>query len=500
MTSTRPNGHVAPPARAPWTALVIMAAAAFMDLLDATIVQVALPSMQRHLHLGDAALQWVVSVYTLAFALLLITGARAGDRAGRRRCFLAGLAAFVAASAAAGAARSGGMLIAFRAVQGGAAAFMLPQVLTFVQAEFSEQAKGKAFAIYGMVLALAGAAGPLLGGILLSANIAGLGWRAIFLINVPVGAAAFAAGIRHIPASPADLSRQVSAPSVAVLTLALVAVFYPLIQGRDLGWPAWAFVMLGMSVPLLAGFALMQHRLARSGRPPMVDLALFRSPATSTGLAVALIFFGATSFFFILTLYLQSGLGYSPLRTGLSFIPFSAGIIAGSATAAPLGQRFGRAAAGAGTLAMTAALASMTALIGHYRTGLHAWQLAPSLTVAGIAFGIVSGTLAGIVLGQVPARLSAGASGVINTVIEFGSVLAIATAGGIFFAVLGPRPTGSAFTHAASAALWYLTICCAATTAGSAFLPAGRGTVSRRAPRSGQSDTARRTARSGPWP
>jgi MFS family permease len=451
-----------------------MAAAAFMDLLDGTIVQVALPSLQRRLQLGDAGLQWVVSVYTLTFALLLITGARVGARIGRRRCFLAGLIAFTAASAAAGAAQSGGMLIGFRAVQGGAAAFMLPQVLTLIQAEFGEQARAKAFALYGMVLALAGAAGPLLGGILLSANVAGLGWRTIFLVNVPVGAAAFAAGLRLIPAAPADRSQRVGGASVIVLTLALVAVFYPLIEGRELGWPDWAFVLLGLSLPLLAVFAFMQLRLARSGRAPIVDLALFQSPGTGVGLAVALVFFGATSFFFILTLYLQSGLAYSPLRTGISFLPFSAGIIVGSAGAAPLGQRFGRAAVGAGALVMTAALGSMIALVGHYGGGLRAWQLAPSLAVAGIAFGIVSGALANVVLRDVPARLSAGAAGVINTVIEFGSVLAIAVAGGIFFAELGPRPDAPAFTHAASTALWYLAISSAAAIAGSALLPAGR--------------------------
>ena len=477
-------------ARPPWAALLIMATAAFMDLLDGTIVEVALPSMQRGLHLSDAELQWAVSSYTLAFALLLIPGAAAGARAGRRRCFLAGLAALIAASAAAGAVSSGGMLVALRAAQGGAAAFMLPQVLTFIQAEFGGQAKSKAFAVYGMVLALAGAAGPLLGGILLSADVAGLGWRAIFLVNVPVGAAALAAGLRIIPGAPADRSRHLSIPSVAVLTLALVAMFYPLIEGRELGWPAWAFVMLGMSVPLLAVFTFMQLRLARGGRSPMVDPALFRSPGTSAGLAVALVFFGATSFFFILTLYLQSGLGYSPLRTGLSFTPFSAGIIVGSAGAAPLGQRFGRAAIGVGTLAMTATIGTMIALVSHYGGGLRAWQLAPSLAVAGIAFGIVSGALADLVLSHVPARLSADASGVVNTVTEFGSVLAIAIAGGIYFAGLGPHPSLHAFTHAASAALWYLTACCATASVGSALLPSRRPCPAEQSPAAPQQTAA----------
>jgi hypothetical protein len=162
--------------------------------------------------------------------------------------------------------------------------------------------------------------------------------------------------------------------------------------------------------------------------------------------------------------------------------PFSAGIIVGSAGAAPLGQRFGRAAVGGGALAMTAAIGTMIALIVHYRSGLHAWQLAPSLAVASIAFGTVSGTLADVVLKDVPPRLSADASGVINTVTEFGSVLAIAAAGGIYFAVLGQRPGAPAFTHAASTALWYLALCCAASAAGAVFLPGPRPALAGRTP------------------
>src|SRR6202522_1928433 len=173
-----PYSPLAPVARkAPWAALVVMIAAAFMDLLDGTIVEVGLPSIQRSLHVDGAGLQWTVSAYTLAFAVLMITGSRLGERAGRRRSFLAGLAAFTICSAAVAAAQSTGMLIGFRAAQGAAAALMLPQVLTFIQSEFEPGAKPKAFALYGMILALAGAAGPLLGGALIEADPAGLGWR-----------------------------------------------------------------------------------------------------------------------------------------------------------------------------------------------------------------------------------------------------------------------------------------------------------------------------------
>lgn len=454
-----------------------MAAAAFMDLIDGTIVQVALPSIQRDLKADDAILQWTVSGYTLAFALLLVTGARLGSRVGRRRCFLAGLALFVIASAAAAAAQSGGMLVGFRAVQGAASALMLPQVLSFIQAEFTGGTKSKAFATYGMVLALAGAAGPLLGGVLVEANIAGLAWRSIFLVNVPVGIAAFVFGRRLIPESVPDRSLRLNPAGTTVLTLALLAVFYPLIQGRQVGWPPWAFACLGASVPLLVLFALIQARSVRAHRPPLIDLALFRSRGTCVGLVIALLFFGATSFFFVLTLYLQSGLGFSPLRTGISFIPFSIGIIIGSAGASPLGQRFGRVAVAAGTLVTTAALVSMIALVSHYGSGLYAWQLAPSLAVAGLAFGIVSGTLADIVLGRVPARLAAEASGLINTVIQLGSVLAIAVVGAIFFDSLSRRPDIGVFTHAATSGLCYLAASCGLATIATVFLPARRGAV-----------------------
>ncbi len=453
--------------KAPWAALTVMIAAAFMDLLDGTIVEVGLPSIQRSLHVDGAGLQWTVSAYTLAFAVLMITGSRLGERAGRRRSFLAGLAAFTACSAAVAAARSPGMLIGFRAAQGAAAAVMLPQVLTFIQAEFEPAAKPRAFALYGMILALAGAAGPLLGGVLIDANPAGLGWRAIFLVNVPVGLAALTFGARMIPGAPPDRAKRLDPGGTLLLVGALVALFYPLIEGRQLGWPAWSLAVLAAAVPLLGLFVLSQARAAS-----LVDLSVFRSRATTAGLAVGLILFGATGFFFVLTLDLQDGLGYSALRTGVTFLPFAIGIVFGSAAAAPLGQRFGRAAVAAGAAGITLTLVSLLVVIARYGTGLHAWQLAPSLAVAGIAFGIISGALADIVLGQVPARLAASASGVVSTVTELGSVVAITVTGVIFFGTLGDRPGPETFVHATTYSLWYLTASCAAAAIGCALLPA----------------------------
>lgn len=467
--SARPDATV-PAGRALWPALIVMVAAAFMDLLDGTIVEVGLPSIQRNLHVDGADLQWTVSAYSLAFAVLLVTGSRLGERIGRRRSFLTALAGFVVCSAAVAAAQSPAMLVAFRAAQGATAAFMLPQVLTFIQSEFEDSAKPKAFALYGMILALAGAAGPILGGVLIHADPAGLGWRAIFLVNVPVGLVALAAGARLIPDSRPDRTKRLDPVGTVVLTGALVALFYPLIEGRQLGWPAWSIAILVASAPLLGMFALTQARRSEHAAP-MVDLSIFRSRTTTAGLGIALLLFGSTSFFFVLTLYLQDGLAYSPLHTGVTFVPFSAGIIFGSAASAPLGQRFGRVAVAAGAVIVTLSLASLIVVIARYGEGLHSWQLAASLAITGIAFGIISGALAGVVLSQVPAHLAASASGVVNTVTQLGSVVAITVTGAIFFGALGSHPHQQTFTHATATSLWYLTASCAAAAIGCALLP-----------------------------
>ena len=264
------------------------------------------------------------------------------------------------------------MLIGFRALQGAAAALMLPQVLTFIQAEFDPEPRRAAFAIYGMMLALAGASGPLLGGVLVQANLAGWGWRTIFLVNIPIGLTALAMGSRVIPASRPNHDRPLDPAGTVLLTLALLAVFYPLIEGRQLGWPAWCLACIGVAVPLLAAFAVLEART----RQPLIDFSLFRRRGPGIGLGIALVFFGTTSFFFVLTLFLQLGLGYSALRTGLSFIPFSIGIIIGSGGAAPLGKKYGRRAVTAGTFLMTLAVASMTVTAGPGMPGTwhHPWR------------------------------------------------------------------------------------------------------------------------------
>jgi hypothetical protein len=279
------------------------------------------------------------------------------------------------------------------------------------------------------------------------------------------------AGTRLIPDSPTRRSGRLDPLGTLLLTAALLAVFYPLIEGRQRGWPTWAFACLGASPFLLLSFGLSQQRLSRRGGSPVLELGLLRSRPTAIGLTVTLAFFGATSFFFVLTLFLQLGLHYTALRTGLSFLPFSVGIIIGSGAATPLGQRFAGATVTAGTLLMTLTLVSMIYIVGREGTHLATWQLAPSLTVAGLAFGTVSGSLAEVILGQLPERFSTSASGLINTVVQLASVLAIALAGAIFFGSLGSSRAPTTFVSAARYSLWYLTASCAAAAAISMLLP-----------------------------
>ncbi|TWP33562.1 MFS transporter [Leekyejoonella antrihumi] len=471
--SKAPSTTIPAPTRskAPWAALFVMVAGAFVDLLDGTIVQVALPSIQHNLDASDADLQWISASYLLAFALMLITSARLGDMFGRKRAFLTGLAAFMLASFAVALSASTGMLIGFRALQGAASALMLPQVLTFIQVQFDERDKPKAFATYGMMLAVASAGGPLVGGLLIEANIAGWDWRTIFLVNVPIGLVALTVGARIIPESRPAIRPRVDPVGLALVGLALVAVFYPLIQGRYLGWPAWSFCMLACAVPLLAAFLVVQVRETHRHGAPLIDLPLFTTRASGVGLLIALLFFGTTSYFFVLTLHLQEGLGYTPLHAGITFLPFSIGTIVGSMVASPIGARLGRGAVMIAAAVMALSLAGMLLVIDRAGADLSGWALALPQGGAGVGFGITSGTLATIILIRVAPERAAAASGVVNTVIQLGSVTAIAIVGAIFFDTLTGRPTTAQFVAATSHSIWYLVAASTACVLLAAALP-----------------------------
>jgi EmrB/QacA subfamily drug resistance transporter len=419
-----------------WAALAVALLATFMDILDTTVVLVALPSIQRGLQVGASTLQWTVAAYTLAFALLLITGGRLGDSYGRKRVFLVGLAGFTVASVLTGAAQSAAMLVGSRALQGAMAALMVPQVLSFVQVEFPAAERARAFAVYGMTFALGGVSGPLLGGLLTQADLFGLGWRPIFLINLPVGLLAFAGASALLRESRATRPPRLDPVGAVLVSAGLLALLYPLVQGHDLGWPLWTLALMAASVPILALFAAWERRKTRRDGSPLVELGLFRHRGVVGGLLIALLFFAGAGYSFVITLYLQDWLGFDPLGAALAFLPFSLGVVAGSGAAMQLVPRLGRRIVTGGGLVMALGVALLIAAVHRYGDGLHGWQLAPGMLVAGLGIAMVSTTLVTIVLARVPGRDAGSASGVVNTTLQVGLAAGVAAVGTLFFTLL----------------------------------------------------------------
>ena len=327
-----------------WLALVAVLAAEIMDLIDGTVVGIAAPSIRAELGGGEAMIQWVAAGYTLAFAAGLITGGRLGDLYGRRRMFLLGLIGFVAASALCGLATSPGMLIGFRVAQGLLGAMLIPQGFGILKATFPPDDLGKAFGAFGPTIGLAVVGAPILGGALIAWDVAGLGWRTIFLINVPLGLAALALAAAVLPESRAEDGPRPDPVGMVLVSTGLTLLVFPLVEGRELGWPAWTFGMLAAGAGLLAVFAAHQVRRSRAGRAPLVEPALFRLRTFTAGMAVGLaLFAGITGLALALGLYLQLGLGYTPLQAGLTQAPWALGIAAGSAlSGAVLAARLGR--------------------------------------------------------------------------------------------------------------------------------------------------------------
>src|SRR5271165_7571397 len=355
-----------------WLAAIVMIVGALMDMIDVTIVNVALPTIRRDLHASATQLEWVVSGYMLAFAAALIIAGNFGDLFGRKRVFLAGVAVFGLASLAAGLSQSGAELIAARVVQGTAAAAMAPQVLATFRAIFTGAERGKAFGVYGAMLGVASAVGLLLGGVLTEANLFGWSWRSVFFVNVPVAACALIAGVRFVPETRDPAARRPNLPGAVLLAGSLVAIVYPLLEGRQLGWPVWVWPLIGAGLAGLCALGLLEAR--RSGRQangvngvaPLLQAGLFRIPAFAAGLGVQLAFaVGLQGFFLAFTLWLQIGEHFSPLKAGLTAVAFSVGSFAAAPAAVPLAQRHGRRVLASGALLMVAGILGVAVAARH---------------------------------------------------------------------------------------------------------------------------------------
>ena len=423
--------------RRTWLGTVVLLIASFMELMDVTMANVAVPSIQRDLRTSYSQVQWVVAGYSLAFAVALITGGRLGDIWGRKRLFMTGLVGFLLFSLLCGVAPDPAVLIAARVLQGVAAAVMLPQVLASISVWFPADKRAAAFGLFGAVAGIGGLVAPLIGGALINANVLNLGWRPIFLINLPIGVATLVATRFLVTESRQPRPPRLDPAGVLVSGLGVFLIVFPVIQGRQAGWPAWVWLMLALAVPVLAVFVAQQRRKIRHDGSALVDLRLFARRGFAAGLLVTLTFFGGvTAVAFTLMIFLQAGFGYSPLRAGLSLVPLAFSLILGSGLSIGLSKRMGRAVLQIGCLVSAGGAISLSVTVAGHDTAIGFTDIAPALAVLGLGLGLVVAPLTDYVLAAAPPESAGSASGLQSTMIQIGNAVGVAVLGAIFLGLV----------------------------------------------------------------
>ena len=445
------------PARGSWLVLAVLLLGQFMCILDVFVVNVAMPSIGTQLHASGAELQLIVGAYTIAYAMLLITGARLGDRYGRRRMYLTGVITFTLASLACAVAPDSAVLIAARFVQGAGAAMLVPQIFSLIQLRFSGRARARALSAYAAVLSSGAVAGLVLGGIIVSADLLGQGWRPIFAINVPVGAVLGALAPRCLPVdepaeapaeAPAGAVRRLDMRGLAAAAAAVLLLVVPLVLGQQTGWPAWTYCSLAAGAAIAVLFVRIERQVARRGGDPLLNLGVLRSPGLPSGLTtLVLTQVGYGGLLFTFTLYLQAGLGESALRAALSYLPMSVmfGLAAYCWRRLPAVLHrdlpaAGLALSGIGYLALAVAVR-------------HGQQAPLSAYLAQTAIGTGLGLSVGPLLTQSLARVElariADASGLLTTSVQLGQLTGIAALGSVYLALRHSVHATTAATHAA---------------------------------------------------
>jgi len=422
----------------PFVALAIVLIAAFMILLDISIVNVAIPSIQRDLHASYAQIQFVLAGYQLSYAVVLITGGRLGDIVGRKLMFLIGVIGFTLASLLCGLSQSGEQIVGFRVFQGLMAALMYPQIFSIIQVAIPPQRRATAFGLFGATIGLATITGPLAGGLLIKLNIAGLDWRPIFLINLPIGIGAVISALVYLPESKAPNAPKLDLVGVAIVSVGLFLVTFPLVEGRDAGWPWWTYAMLVAAGLVFAIFAVFERRRERQGKDPLVALSLFKNRPFMAGILLYLVFFSALPAFFLsLTLWLQIGLGFDALKAGLTTIPFAVGSGIFSGVAARLITRAGRNVLSVGGVVLVVGVLATIFTAHQAGPGLNGPELIPALFVCGAGVGLVIAPSVNFILAAVDTQDAGSASGLVTTVQQTGGAIGIAIIGVIFFGLIG---------------------------------------------------------------
>jgi EmrB/QacA subfamily drug resistance transporter len=442
--------------KAKWLAFSTALAATLMDLLDTTIANVAGPVIQADLGGSYADLQWITAAYALAMAVGLITGGRLGDMFGRKRVLLAGCATFTLASVACAVAPSAEFLIAARAAQGLFGAVMVPQTFGLIRDLFGDE-QHKAFAVLGPVCGLAAMVGPIVAGLMIDLDLFGTGWRSIFLLNVPVAAFVLIGGARLLPASTShDRSLRLDLGGMALAGAGTFMVVYPLVQGREQGWPAW-MVALGLgALPVFALFAACQRGRRRAGAAPLVEPSIFGRRAYVSGVAFAVVFIATMSGLGLaLGVFLQVGMGWTPIHAALASAPFALGGFFGSAAGAMVVEKLGRRVLQVGLVFMGVGVLGCEAVLSASGTGLGSFDLVGPLAIAGVGLGMVFVVLFDIVLGGVQPHEMGSAAGVLQAMQQLGSSLGVAVIGTVLFGALGARADHTAdVLHATQITFW----------------------------------------------
>lgn len=432
-----------------WLALPVLLTGAFLPILDFNVVNLALPAIRQDLGASSSEVQFVISAYAATYAVFLITGGRLGDLFGRRRMFLLGVAGFTIASVLCGVAWSPAILVWGRILQGLTATAMAPQVLASIRVLFPSAEQGRALGCYGATFGLANICGQILGGALVSEHPFGFAWQAIFLINVPIGLAAFVGGLLFLSDSRAPQAQRLDIGGVVLLSLTLGLLVYPLIEGREAGWPAWIVGMLLASPFALLAFIRFEARLSARGGDPLVALHLLRNSAFAIGLVMALAFYMLSSFYLTFAVYLQSGLHMSPLASGLATLPFATGFFISSLVSSYVMRLLG---------VRTLTLGFALQVIGFGIVMLSVDQVIPEsldigLVCGGLGFGTVMPSVIKAVIGSIDPRHAGLASGIMISTFQIGAALGVAIIGGIFYSILGTWPDPDAYARAFAVAL-----------------------------------------------
>jgi MFS family permease len=418
-----------------WWVLATVVAAQFMFGVDAFIVNVAIPTIAAELHASAAQIEAVIAVYLIAYATLVVTGGRLGDIYGARNVFMSGVAGFTLTSLWCGLAQSGPELIAARLAQGATAALMVPQVLATIHLLFADASRARAFGIYGIVLGLAGAAGFLLGGILVTLDLAGLGWRAVFFVNVPFGAVIIAAAWKIMPSFQRGAGTRLDIPGAIVLFLGLLCLIGPLLVGHDLHWSPAVWLVMAVGVAIVGAFLRLERAVADRGGMPLIDLALLTDKAFMRGLAAVFFFFFANlSFYLVMTMYMQKGLQIPPLQAGLVFLPLALTFVIASRHSGARAKHRGTLVLIEGCAVQIAGLAALMMAI-EWIDMPSAMVLALVLTIFGYGQGLVMAALSSAVLSTVRPVSAGAASGIYGTTAQIANAAGVAAIGAVFFAI-----------------------------------------------------------------